>query len=117
MDCVKWIQQLFPSHTNGYFVEAGAHDGVGDSQTYALEQLGWTGICVEPSSAFKGLKDSRKCHCDNRCLWGASGEDMSFRQVIGNGIEMSHLTILQDRIEYNKQYVEQYGFKTKTVTT
>ena len=83
----KWIGNLFPAP--GYFIEAGAHDCIGDSQTYALEQQGWDGICVEPSSAFRGLKRSRKCKVDSRCLWSVDGDTIDFREVRGNGVELS----------------------------
>lgn len=75
--------------TTGYFVEAGAHDGVGDSQTYALELSGWDGVCVEPSRAFDGLKASRRCRVDDRVLWCKSGENVLFRELDGNFIELS----------------------------
>jgi len=81
-----WVMRLFPKP--GYFVEAGAHNGVGDSQTKYLEDSGWTGICVEPSAAYHGLVESRKCKTDNRCLWSKC-ETVAFRQVRGNGIELS----------------------------
>ena len=35
---------------DGFYVEAGAFDGVGISATYALEAIGWRGLLVEPNS-------------------------------------------------------------------
>lgn len=89
----EWINGLFPK--GGYFVEAGAHDGVGDSQTKELEDTGlWTGLCIEPSSAFRGLescvkKGIRHCKIDNRCLWISDGGTVNFREVKGEAIELS----------------------------
>lgn len=34
---------------NGYYIEAGANDGITQSYTYELEKLGWNGILIEPS--------------------------------------------------------------------
>lgn len=34
----------------GTFVEFGCADGVTNSNTYALEQLGWHGLCIEPNA-------------------------------------------------------------------
>jgi FkbM family methyltransferase len=50
----KWvIESVFKGKKNGYFVEAGAHDGVFNSSCYALEKrFGWTGICIEPDDRF-----------------------------------------------------------------
>jgi len=87
MTATEWAASLFPKP--GYFVEAGAHDGIGDSLTYALELAGWTGICVEPSNAYHGLCQSRRCRTDHRPLWRADGATMIFREVAGNAIELS----------------------------
>lgn len=56
----EWVHSLIGD--TGYFVDVGAHDGIVHSNTYALEQLGWTGICLEPNSvAFRDLRENRKC--------------------------------------------------------
>jgi FkbM family methyltransferase len=68
-----------------YFVEAGAHDGVGDSQTLHLERAGWDGLCIEPSSYFQGLQLSRKCSLDNRPL--GDGKPIEFYEI--HGTELS----------------------------
>lgn len=49
-----WIREIvFPGFGGGYFVEAGAADGVAGSSCFFLErQLGWTGICIEPHDDF-----------------------------------------------------------------
>ncbi len=46
----RWIVEcVFPGKQNGYFLEAGAANGIWGSSCYVLEQeLNWTGICVEP---------------------------------------------------------------------
>lgn len=43
---------------NGFFVEAGALDGLFMSNTKILEDLGWTGLLVEPSK--KAAEECRK---------------------------------------------------------
>jgi FkbM family methyltransferase len=42
------LKEQFLGAAAGYFVEVGANDPVEGSQTWHLEQLGWTGILVEP---------------------------------------------------------------------
>ena len=39
----------------GYFVEVGANEPYARSQTWHLEQAGWTGVLVEPQPALAGL--------------------------------------------------------------
>jgi len=45
-DQVAW--EALGRPTSGFFIEAGAFDGVNFSVTYALEAMGWTGLLVEP---------------------------------------------------------------------
>lgn len=77
----RWIvETVFPGLRGGYFVEAGASDGINDSATYVLEtELGWSGLCVEPIPAqFEKVKGLRSCSLDNRALWSESGQELEF---------------------------------------
>ena len=55
-DCANdlWIREVvFPGKRRGFFVEAGAADGLGGSSCFLLEKkLGWKGICIEPCEEF-----------------------------------------------------------------
>ncbi len=42
------LYDLFEGQTEGFFIEAGAFNGVDYSATYVFEQLGWHGLLVEP---------------------------------------------------------------------
>lgn len=44
-DAALW--ELFAGRLEGFFIEAGAFDGLSYSVTYALEAVGWTGLLVE----------------------------------------------------------------------
>tara|TARA_A100001037_G_scaffold241117_1_gene221236 strand:- start:385 stop:1131 length:747 start_codon:yes stop_codon:yes gene_type:complete len=49
----------------GIFVEIGANDPVKDSQTWALEQKGWTGLLVEPlAEKAEQLRQERKAQVE-----------------------------------------------------
>lgn len=48
-DAFLW--DLFGGRLDGFYIEAGAFDGVTISATYVLEAVGWTGLLVEPSPA------------------------------------------------------------------
>lgn len=44
----------------GYFVDVGAHDGRTLSETWAYEEIGWSGVCVEPHPRYtEGLRELR----------------------------------------------------------
>ncbi|MGD1277125.1 MAG: FkbM family methyltransferase [Tepidisphaeraceae bacterium] len=42
-----WAWDLLGKQTEGFFIEAGAFDGLNFSVTYALEAMGWNGLLVE----------------------------------------------------------------------
>lgn len=56
----------------GVFVEAGANDGVAQSNTLDLETEGWTGLLIEPSqAAFSALSKNRPNNIlENQALVG-----------------------------------------------
>ena len=42
------VRTFFGGATNGFFVEVGANEPIERSQTWHLEQSGWTGVLIEP---------------------------------------------------------------------
>lgn len=42
------VREFFGGAMNGFFVEVGANHPILRSQTYHLEQSGWTGVLIEP---------------------------------------------------------------------
>lgn len=54
------VQAFFRSQ-RGYFVEVGANEPIERSQTFHLEQLGWSGVLIEPQPDLaKALRESRR---------------------------------------------------------
>lgn len=72
-----WVREIvFPNRRNGYFIEAGAADGVRESSCFLLEkQLGWRGICIEANDQFfaKLTKSRPNSVHENVCLGNESG--------------------------------------------
>ncbi|WP_171207610.1 MULTISPECIES: FkbM family methyltransferase [unclassified Ruegeria] len=69
--------------TGGYFVEFGATDGLGLSNTYLLEKnFGWTGILSEPAPMWHAaLKQNRTAALDFDCVWKTTGDLLDFNMV------------------------------------
>jgi len=44
----KLVREFFGGARSGFFVEVGANRPQQESQTWHLEQLGWTGVLIEP---------------------------------------------------------------------
>jgi len=50
----KLVREFFGGAQSGFFVEVGANRPQQESQTWHLEQLGWTGVLVEPQPDLAG---------------------------------------------------------------
>lgn len=99
----RWICEITGGKRGGFFVEAGALDGIGASASYALEQsFEWTGICVEPNSVFfPRLVANRKCICDMRCLADAAG---TFDFIEMHGGSVGHSGIREHLSESKREF-------------
>lgn len=95
----RWvIEEVFRNRRwPGFFIEAGAADGVGASNTYVLEKtLGWKGICFEPNIAFYDhLVWQRDCLCLPFAL-SDKDADISFIQAGYLGTVLEHVKPMFD---------------------
>ena len=73
---------------NGFFVEFGATDGIGISNTYLLEkEFSWTGILAEPAKSYhKDLKNNRNANIETRCVWKDSTSTLTFNETNIKGL-------------------------------
>ena len=77
-------ENFFQGKTDGYFVDIGAHDGTTFSNSRFFEELGWTGVCVEPNpKVFKILQSDRKCKCVMKALADKVGTAQFFQIIEG----------------------------------
>jgi FkbM family methyltransferase len=75
----RWVAEaVFPGVTNGYFLDVGSADGVENSNTWALEQRGWTGICVDP---FPRNMAGRCCQMFKDAVDSVGGRHVRFKQA------------------------------------
>jgi FkbM family methyltransferase len=79
----KWvIFKMFPGVTNGFFLDVGSGHGTIGSNTKALEELGWNGICVDP---FPTHMDDRTCIMEKAVVSSAAGQLVKFHTHAGLG--------------------------------
>ncbi len=93
----------------GFFVEFGATDGIGFSNTYMLEKtLAWNGILAEPAKVWHhNLRNNRKAAIDSRCVWSRSGERVTFNET--RDPQLSTLTQFMDS--------DMHGYRRSSGTT
>ena len=72
----KWVSEaVFPGVKNGFFLDVGSGDGTIMSNTKALEQKGWTGICIDPFPMNMG---DRSCQIFKEVVFSKAGAQVKF---------------------------------------
>tara|TARA_B100000795_G_C22662758_1_gene384704 strand:+ start:98 stop:799 length:702 start_codon:yes stop_codon:yes gene_type:complete len=69
---------------DGTFIEIGACDGIKLSNTYKLEQYGWSGLICEPSPYWHKKMKNRNCIISKNAVFGESGIKLKFEDVEKN---------------------------------
>lgn len=94
----------------GTFIEAGANDGIAQSNTYYLEkQLGWSGLLVEPVPKYYAMcRRVRRAQTVNYALgrFEKDGEDL---ELLSGGL-MSLPTTVDDRLLHGRTVHEHAAF-------
>jgi hypothetical protein len=79
----QFVNYIFGNNYKGYYVEAGASDGILNSNTYFLEnELGWQGLLVEPTSKFNDLIKNRPKSTNINCVLGDSNNNINFIEFL-----------------------------------
>ncbi len=79
----KWVLfRMFPDTRDGYFLDVGSGHGTIGSNTKALEERGWRGICVDP---FPSHMEDRRCAMVREVVSNASGQVIRFHTHEGLG--------------------------------
>jgi FkbM family methyltransferase len=79
----KWVAEvMFPKTVDGVFLDVGSGHGQIGSNTRALEDRGWTGICVDP---FPTAMEGRNCQMIKEVVSNESGKVVKFHTHDGLG--------------------------------
>lgn len=108
----------------GFFIEAGAYDGIFQSNTKILEDLGWSGLLIEPSP-----EKSKECYYNRNknsivkncalvsfdymgdCVMGNFGAPTS--AITGVGVAVSATTLTKILCEMGITYVDFFSLDTE----
>jgi len=94
----KWILgAMFAGVDDGYFVDIGAGDAVILSNTKALEDAGWSGVCVEPFPV--GDWSRRRAKLFEEVVYATAGEEVEFRMAGSHGGIDPHIDRWKDDVE------------------
>jgi FkbM family methyltransferase len=105
----KWVsEKVFPGVKNGFFLDVGSGDGTFISNTKALEQKGWTGICVDP---FPRNMQDRTCQIFKEVVFSKAGERVKFWAADDWG------GIIDDTFGFSKDKMQKYQAPTVELTT
>ena len=73
----KWVlEKVFPGVKDGFFLDVGSADGTRLSNTKALEERGWTGLCIDP---FPTNMQGRSCQMVKEVVFSKAGVRMTFQ--------------------------------------
>lgn len=79
----KWVAEaMFPDVRDGVFLDVGSGHGQIGSNTKALEDRGWTGICVDP---FPTAMEGRDCQVIKEVVSNEAGKRVQFHTHDGLG--------------------------------
>ena len=102
--------------TGGFFVEFGATDGIGLSNTYLLEKkYGWQGILAEPATHWHTqLAQNRNVSISERAVFSTSGDSLAFRETLDP--EISTIAAFSDRDKHSKARKKYKEYDVATIS-
>ena len=72
-----WVSRVvFPGVEDGYYIDVGSADGVVQSNTKILDDMGWQGICVDP---FPTGMETRTAKMFEEVVDSEGGREIEFR--------------------------------------
>lgn len=110
------VLDLFGFKNNGIFIEAGACDGILNSNSYLLEkEFSWTGLLVEPlNDYFIELKKNRKVNCENYALYSDDSENARFLMTDSN--DLSTLSGFENNDIHDENRKKNLEISVRTIT-
>lgn len=112
-----FVLAMLGTTRSGYFVEAGATNGVSLSNSYLLESIfHWKGLLVEPARSWHAeLIANRGCLIDFRALYSVGGEQVDFIETPSRELSSVESFSQLDGHSHNRQGGEKYCVETVTL--
>ena len=112
-----FVLNMFNFKKDGYFVDVGSHNPILSNNTYALEENGWNGICIEIENRFnQDYQDKRKATLVNQDATTISYIDLFKSENSPRQIDYLSLDIDALSIDVLKILpLDEYEFKVITI--
>lgn len=95
------FEQYFPGNSKGIFVEVGANDGYSWSNTWALAEIGWRGLYLEPVAKLAFECERRHAHNNVKVIRAAAGMcNGTTRLYLGEGCTTSPKVARENTFHY-----------------
>lgn len=108
-----WLERYFGRKPRGFYVEVGAYDGKVISNTYYFEQLGWTGVLVEPQpDKAAACRVNRPQSRVFQCAAVSSPETTSIELLDVPGGEVYSTVVASD---FNLHRLRDFGLESRTI--
>jgi FkbM family methyltransferase len=110
------FNHFFKGYSGGTFLEIGADDGIDKSNTLFFENIGWNGLCIEPSPLrFRQLRENRRCGCENLAISDREKTE-KFMDIAGYGKGLSGIVAKYDprhlkRIQKELEHPQNNGYR------
>ncbi len=111
------LETIFNNQKTGFYVDIGANDGITLSNTKALEDSGWNGICIEPlPNSFDKLIQNRKCKSYNVAINDTNSE-IKFLKIDGYSEMLSGILDNYDNRHLARidREIQNYGGKKEII--
>lgn len=107
---LKIYEKYFKNKNSGFFIEAGANDGIAQTNTLLFEELGWKGLLVEPNPhKFKECRENRRnCIVENYALVDSSYEEQTVQGYFDHkgvipSLSLGQVSVKNKHIKKEKQ--------------
>jgi FkbM family methyltransferase len=109
-----FVASMLDGKSHGYFIEAGASDGIDCSNTFLLEKrFSWDGIMVEPSrTSYQALIANRSGVAVNAALWSISNLELNFIETVSPGLSTISSFKDLDFLSADREVLTEYKVST-----
>jgi FkbM family methyltransferase len=109
----RWLDRYFCGKRDGFYVDVGAYDGIVISNSYYFEQIGWTGVLVEPNPTKAALCRKNRPHSlvfECAAVSSPATTEVELHDVPGGEVYSSMVA------SFNAERLKTYGLSSRRIS-